>query len=220
MRTLSSSEIKAFLAVLTPTQQHGVEKLLGYENDLPELPLLSKLALRRVLLTQVKQSQDLVPFAFLPDHPLNQLLELSSEQCHKLIRFLGLHDLSYEMRQIIATKELKRIFASLTPKEGEYLNKLVLHREPLIFKRLFLEKWKGTKEDMHKLLEERGANRLGHLLYNSSESLKWYLSHHLEMHLGTTVLKFIEKPTHTRSDEILLGQIEKILEFLHVGGNS
>lgn len=214
LRTLSATEIKLFLTVLSAPQRHGLEKLLGYENQFPDLPKFSKSGLREFLLSQVKQNLDLVPFAFLPNHPLNKLLQQSSDTIAKVIRYLGLHDLSYEMRQIIDTKELKRIFASLTEKEGEYLNKLMLHTEPLIFKRLFLKEWKGTKEDLHKLLEERGAHRLGHLLYDSSESLKWYLSHSLEMHLGTKVLKYIEKPTHVRAHEILMRQIEMILNFI------
>lgn len=220
LRTLSSAEIKVFLAVLSETQRHGLEKLLGYENNIPELPKISKIGLREILLEQIKQNQELTPFAFLPDHPLNALLQFSSEILAKVVRYLGLHDLSYEMRQIIDTKELKRIFACLTEKEGEYLNKLILHREPLVFKRLFLHQWKGTKEHLHKLLEERGANRLGHLLYEASESLKWYLTHALEMHLGAVVLKYIEKSTHVRAHEILFGQIEKILLFIKAGGHA
>ncbi|NGX26437.1 MAG: hypothetical protein K940chlam6_00358 [Chlamydiae bacterium] len=220
LRTLTEGEIRSFLAVLNSMQAHGLEKLLGFENHFPTLPKISRKALRNMLLAYARQNKELVPFAFLPENPLNRLLDLSSDHLAKLIRYLGLHDLSFEMRQIIDTKELKKIFASVSKKEGEYLNALVLHREPLVFQRLFLGKWDGSKEQLHKILEERGANRLGHVLYDASESLTWYLTHALDMHIGNMVLKFIEKPTHARAGEILLGQIDKILHFLKQGGES
>ena len=217
LRTLSEGEIRTFLAVLKAHHAHGLEKALGLGNHLPALGKLAKGALRKILLENILHGKELVPYAFLPDSPLNSLLSLSTTDFLKLIRFLGLHDLSYEMRQIIDTKELKKIFHSLSKKEGEYLNALVLHREPLVFKRLFLKNWDGSKEELHKLLEERGANRLGHALFNASESLTWYITHSLDMHLGNLVLKNIEKPTHARAEEMLLSQIRKIQTLLNTG---
>ncbi|NGX59666.1 MAG: hypothetical protein KR126chlam3_00822 [Chlamydiae bacterium] len=217
LRTLTEGEIRSFLAVLTPSQSQGLTKLLGFENHLPTFPKVSKQALRAILLRHIRQNKELVPFAFLPEHPINQLLSISSDHLAKLILYLGLHDLSFEMRQIIDTKKLKKIFTTLTKKEGEYLSTLILYREPLIFKRLFLGNWDGTKEGLHKLLQERGANRLAHTLYDASESLTWYLTHTLDMHIGNMVLKFIEKPTHAKAGEILLGQINKILQFFQKG---
>ena len=89
------------------------------------------------MLDQLIQNQHLIPFAFLPSHPLNHILSLSQKNLRQLIRFLGLHDLSYEMRKIISTSEMKKIFGGLNKKEGEYLNRLTLQSEPLIFKRFF-----------------------------------------------------------------------------------
>jgi predicted Zn-dependent protease with MMP-like domain len=217
LRTLAEQEIRLFLAVVSPVQAHGLQSLLGFGNELPSLSKIAKEALRHFLLNQVKQEKELVPFAFLPEHPLNHLLQYTSEQIGKLILYLGLHDLSFEMRQIIDTRELKKIFEKLTKKEGEFLNALMLYREPLIFQRLFLKKWDGSKEKLHKILQERGAHRLGHVLYDASESLTWYLTHALDMHIGATVLKCIEKPSHARAGEILLGQIRKIEAFFKLG---
>ncbi|MDN3507046.1 MAG: hypothetical protein P0S96_07450 [Simkaniaceae bacterium] len=218
LRTLSEGEIRNFLAVLKTDQTAGLSKVLGLGNHIPSLSKLAKGGLRKLLLENVLQGKELVPFAFLPASPLNSLLTHTPTSFSKLIHFLGLHDLSYEMRQIIDTKELKKIFAALSKKEGEYLNTLVLHREPLVFERLFLKNWDGSKENLHKLLEERGASRLGHALYSASESLTWYITHSLDMHTGNLILKNIKKSTHARAEELLFSQIQKIESLLAAGG--
>ncbi|NGX37383.1 MAG: hypothetical protein K1000chlam2_00537 [Chlamydiae bacterium] len=217
LRTLAESEIRLFLSTLAKEQSQGLQKILGFENHFPHLTKTSKSALRKVLYAQVTQNQDLVPIAFLPDHPMNRLLQLSPTVLRKLIRFLGLHDLSFEMRQIISTKELKTIFNALPKHEGGFLGTLMLHQEPLVFKRLFLQKWDGSKENLLKLLDERGLHRLAHVLYRASESLLWYVTHRLEMHQGNILLKYKEKPAHARAEDILTGQVKKILEFLKKG---
>lgn len=212
LRTLSKGEIPLFLSALKQSQREGLCEALGYSNHFPRLRTLAKQSLRALLRSHLMEGQRLVPLAFLPLSGYNRLLDLSETHLGRLIRYLGLHDLSFEMRQIIATKELKKIFSSLTPKEGTFLNSLLLHQEPLIFERLFLNAWDGSKEQLHKLLDERGLNRLGHAVSEESESLIWYLTHKLNMRWGTLLLKFRKKPTHARGGQILEKQISKILK--------
>ncbi|MBS0630226.1 MAG: hypothetical protein JSS30_08415 [Verrucomicrobia bacterium] len=214
LRTLTENEIRLFLAALSKSQTDGLEKGLGIRNHLPELTPLAKRHLRSHLYQMAIQNQQLVPFAFLPDHPLNYLLSLPSSIFDRIVPFLGLHDLAFEMRQIISTAALKKLFSSLPKKEGEYLNTLLLHKEPLTFKRLFLEKWDGTREHLQKIIEERGLYRLALALYGTHPSLIWYVTRRLNMHLGTSLLKYDEKPTHARAEHILSDQIHKIVSFL------
>jgi hypothetical protein len=111
---------------------------------------------------------------------------------------------------------LRQIFNALEKKEGEYLQALLLHKEPLVFERLFLEKWDGSKEQMKKLLMQRGAHRLAHALYFCDPSLTWYLTHRLEMHLAGLVLKHKEKPSHARAEDLLNKQIAHLITFLNI----
>jgi len=214
LRTLTESEIRLFLGALSKPQQHGLEKALGLSNHLPELKEVAKRWLRKTLHDVVTQNQALVPYAFLPDHPLNELLGLTPSIFEKIVPYLGLHDLAFEMRQIISTAALKKLFGALPKREGEFLNTLLLHREPLTFKRLFLDKWDGSKEHMTKILEERGLHRLALALYGAHPNLIWYITRRLNMHLGTSLLKYNEKPTHARAEQILTEQIQKIVSFL------
>jgi len=221
LRTLSEKDICLFLAALSPTQAKGLLKILGLDNHLPKLPSLSRPILRTLLLDKLKQNQELTPRAFLPEHSMNRLLGIPQEILPSLIRYLGLHDLSFEMRQIIATVTLKKIFGALPKNEGEFLQRLLLHQEPLIIKRLFLQKWDGTKEHLRKLIEERGLHRLGFALYGANSSLAWYITHRLDMYLGTLLLKYSsEKPPHERAGQILERQIDTILKSLNPEANS
>lgn len=214
LRTLSEHEIRLFVSALNESQKKGLSKLLRIEDHLPELTSLAKQSFRSVLRAQLVANQTLAPLPFLPEHRLNFLLKEDSETLTKMVHFLGLHDLAVEMRQIIATQALKKIYNSLSQKEGDYLNRLLLHREPLVFKRLFLNHWDGSKEGLKKAIEERGLHRLAHALYFASKSLVWYLSRKLDMYQGSSLLKYEEKPTHERAEGLLADQIQKILSFL------
>lgn len=216
LRTLSKSDIPLFLSSLESKQSHELQKLLGYTNHLPKLTSLGRLHLRQTLYDQLLP-KDLLPLAFIPESPLNPLLFMDHQKIELLIRFLGLHDLSFEMRHIIATTILKKIFHGLPKIDGDYLKTLLLHREPLVFQRLFLEKWDGTKEHLRKLLEERGMIRLGIALHNQDPNFLWYFTHRMEMHLAIKLLKYRDQPLpNERAEKILIEQIKKILTYLDV----
>jgi hypothetical protein len=212
LRTLSSSEIPLFLAAVVRDQGEILAETLGFTDPLPTISPIAKKGLRQILLNQVVYDFELVPRAFLPQSYFYPLIALSSAKLDKLIRYLGLHDLAFEMRQIIATKELKRIFSALNKKEGEFLNRLLIQREPFVFQRLFVSNWDGTKAQLYKLLNERGLIRLGHAVNAESDSFIWYLTHMLNIHQGALLLKHRKRPTHARGDEILKDQIGTILK--------
>lgn len=213
LRSLAEGEVRLFLSTLSESQAKALSHALGLHNHLPHLSQVANKGLRSLLRQQITQNQELTPFAFIAKHQLNHLLSLSSETLDHLVRFLGLHDLSFEMRQIISAATLKALFACLGKKEADYLNRLMLHREPLVFQRLFLKQWDGSKEELAKRIDERGLHRLSHALYKASTSMRWYLSRKLDIYKGTTFLKFDDKPTHERAQEILTDQILKILSF-------
>lgn len=220
LRNFAENDLRLFMAALSAEQKKGLEKVLGFGNHLPKLSPLAKSTFRKQLLQQVTQNQELIPMGCLPEHPLNHLLTLPHAKLEALVRYLGLHDLSFEMRQIIATAKLKEIFNALSKKEGEYLQTLLLHKEPLVFERLFLEKWDSSKEELTKLLLQRGAHRLKHALYFCTTSLNWYVTHRLDMHLAGLVLKHSEKPVHMRAETILQKQIDHIVKYLNEGEGS
>jgi len=214
LRTLSKKDLPLFLAALSPWQKEGLQPILGYSNGLPSLEPITRNYLRANLRKTLSQNQTFLPLSCLPNSPLNRLLCIEKQTLPKFLSFLGLHDLSLEMRQIISTKTRKQIYQTLTKDEGDYLNRLTLYQEPLVFKRLFLKNWDGSNEEMRKLLIERGIHRLSHALYFACESLAWYVCRRLDMYLGALILKHKEKPTHAKAEELLHRQIDQILSLL------
>lgn len=214
LRTLSQHTVPLFLASLQPWQKEGIQALLGHRNHAPSLQPCTRKYVRTVLRSFLAQNQTLLPPSCLPESSLNPLLLISKEKLSKLLTYLGLHDLSLEMRQIISTSMMKTIFLALSKDEGAYLHRLFLYQEPLVFERLFLNRWDGSQESMHKLLIQRGIDRLAHALYFADPSLVWYICRRLDMHLATLLLKQKEKPSHPRAKEFLDRQIDQILSLL------
>lgn len=136
--------------------------------------------LQKQLLARIWKDPEILPLAFLPDSPLNCLLAASYEELQTLPEFLGLHDLQTEVKQMIETAKLKQIHAALSAKQENYLQMLLSKKEPIGFKRMALEKWKGDKKSLQKLIYQRGLNRLAKALFGQHPSLIWHLSHRFE----------------------------------------
>jgi len=220
LRTFSEEEIRLFLAALDSDQAKQLSKTLGLSNHLPRLSKHARSYFRKVLFDALTKDQELLPATWLPKHPANALMHRPPKELPPILIDWGLHDLAYEMRKIISTAEIKKIFNGLTKPEGEYLKSLLLQQEPLVFKRLFLQGWDGEKETLHQRLEERGAERLGALLYGSDESLAWHLTHRLEMGLAGKVVKYRKKNEHPRAIELLTAQLKGLLARRFAGGSA
>lgn len=214
LRTLSEQEIRFCLSGINGNQGKALKTLLGFSNGLATLKPLARTFIRSFLLGQLTAGTDLLPAEAIPDVPLKSLLDLGPKQLHELILFLGLHDLSIEMHQIIETAKLKKIYSSLPEPQADYLKNLTSQREPLIFKRLFLEEWNGEKETLQKLLEERGLARLGAALWQSDAQLIWHLTHRMDLNLATRLLKACVEPSQPRAQKILHDQINQIQAFI------
>ncbi|NGX46279.1 MAG: hypothetical protein K940chlam2_01468 [Chlamydiae bacterium] len=220
LRTFPEGDIRLFLAALEPEKATALRKTLGLANTLPHLTKLSRSYLRNELFRALSEGVELLPATLLPNHPANALMHRSSAELPAILLDWGLHDLAYEMRKIISTAELKKIFNGLNKPEGEYLKSLLLQSEPLVFKRHFLQGWDGEKEMLHVRLEERGAERLGALLFGCDESLAWHLTHRLEMGLAGKVLKYRKKCERPRAVELLTAQLKGLLARRAVGGSA
>lgn len=105
LRTLPEKEIGFFLSSLDPIQAESVSKDLLYTKERIPLTSLAKSYLQETLLGHLTADVDyLLPVAYLPDSPLNRLLEVRNEILNLSLDYLGLHDVSIEIRQIIEKK--------------------------------------------------------------------------------------------------------------------
>ena len=57
----------------------------------------------------ISDQKELLPLEFLPQHPLNPLLNLTKSQIQTLVDYLGLHDLAIELKHVIKAEQIKKI---------------------------------------------------------------------------------------------------------------
>lgn len=214
LKTYSEREQRLFLKGLPSSARENLQTELTL-SPTEDGEIISSIAisfLRQVLLNSLTGAHDrLLPVEFLPPSPLKPLLSLSKKELIRLIDFLSLRDLSSEMRQIVETKILKRIYSFLSKEERELLQKIMVHPEPFYLPRLNLDKWEGDRETFRHLLHRRGLARLGLALSGQDPDLIWYLCHQLDIGRGNALFKLCDKEPAPAVSEQMIQQIKEFL---------
>jgi hypothetical protein len=211
LRALSETEIRLFLSSLSEMQVKGLKQQLLFSNHLPTLSPLALTYLKTTLFEQIAPS-DLLPPACLPTSKLNALLDFKPPHLQLLVDLLSMHDLAVEIRHIIDTVKLKRIYSLITPSQQSYLKTLSHKKEPVAFKKIGLNHWNGDTEALQSILIQRGMNRLAKALYGTHPSLIWYLTHRFDIEKGQMLQKLCTPLDHPRAATILTDQIVSLSE--------
>jgi|SRR5579862_436964 len=214
LRSLPEGDIKLFLGCLTENQQKGLKQSLLFSNHIPALSELGKLFLQRQIFSTLNPPEDLLPLSCLPAAPINALLGLNYEELLSLIHLLSMHDLAVEIRQIIDTAKLKRIYGLLSQPQTNFLKTLIYRKEPVVFKKLELTKWDGRTDTLTATLEQRGMNRLAKALYIEDFSLMWYIAHRLDVDHGMTLIKLCTPLDHPRAAILLSEQVTDLIQSI------
>jgi hypothetical protein len=210
LQNYSSVEQKLFLSALDSYSAQNLAKELTLSSYMQEIKEPAKKYLRSVLAKEVVD-QPLLPPEFLPESPLKKLLGLSKKKLTELIEILSLHDLSAELRQIVETKILKKIYSLLSEAERQWLKTFMTRKETFAHTRMNLDRWDGSEETLRTLLHRKGIARLSAAFSGQSPDLLWYISHQLDIGRGNALLKQCkEEPIHGVSDPIIQ-QIEELL---------
>ena len=190
------------------------EQNLGHELHLSpaEEPVSEsgKAFLRQVLQYSLTGSEGtLIPVDFLPPSSLNDLLNMGKKELVRLIERLSLYDLAHELRQIVETKILKKIYSFLTDDEKKFLKANPAQKEPYPVPRIGLDRWDGTEESLRLALHRRGLARLGAALSGQDPDLIWYVCHQLDIGRGASLYKLCAKEAMPGISEWVIRQIEE-----------
>ena len=212
LKTYTERESKLFLAALNPKSAKNLTKALTLSSQPQEISEVAKAFLRKTLLDSLIESgQAILPIPYLPPSPLNPLLNLSKKQLTHLIERLSLHDLVLELRQIVETKILKKIYSLLTEEEKSFLKHISQHKDPFTLGKTSLEKWDGSEESLRTLLHKRGLVRFGAGLSGQDPDLIWMICHELDIGRGSALHKLcLKEPIQGITDRVIK-QIEEIL---------
>jgi hypothetical protein len=212
LKTYSETEQKLFLSALTASSAKNLAKELTLSSYSQEMTDIAKSYLRQILLNSLIGPHDrLLPVEYLPATPLKKLLNCSKKELTKLIDLLSLHDLAAELRQIVETKILKKIYSLLSEEERKILKTAMSHKEHFVLSRMGLDRWDGSEETLRTTLHRRGLARLGAALSGQDPDFIWYVCHQLDIGRGNALFKQCAKePIHGVSD-VIIRQIETLL---------
>lgn len=206
------SEQKLFLSALNPHSEKNLAKVLTLSIGGSDVTEIGRSFLRKILLDSLTgPKDDLLPINYLPRSPLNRLLKLTKKELTSLIDHLSLYDLAIELRQIVETKILKKIYSLLSEGERMTLKALTGHKESFSLGKLGLERWDGSEELLRTLLHKRGLTRFGAGLSGQDPDFVWYICHQLDIGRGSALYKLcMNEPIHGVTDAIIK-QIEENL---------
>lgn len=215
LRHFSEKEVCLFLSSLPSPMAQALKNTLKCSRPLvPLTQILQKFFRQKMSQYLLSSHPDVLPIKALPDSPLLVLTTLNPQELHLLIEFLGLHDLSVEIKQIIDNTKLKKIHTVLSKEKQFFLKGLTHKKEHVIFRRMELSRWNGEMEQLLSLLFQRGMNRFAKALYPEHTDLVWHLAHRLdtqEAQLLYSLHKPLENPNAYR---FLSKQILEALSFL------
>jgi hypothetical protein len=211
LKTYPEDEQKLFLSAVSPFAGQNLAHELGVPPPAQEITETGRSYLRQMLIQSLVGPHDrLVPIDYLPPTPLKPLLYLSKKELSKLANLLSLHDLAAELRQIVETKILKKIYSFLSDEEKKHLKQAATYQKET-GQRMGLDRWDGNEESLRALLHRRGLARLGAALSGQDPDFIWYICHQMDIGRGNALSKLCSKEPVPGLTDALIRQIEEIL---------
>ncbi|MBX7066385.1 MAG: hypothetical protein K1X28_04060 [Parachlamydiales bacterium] len=212
LRLYSEAEQKLFLSALNPHAEKNLAKALTLSVGGEGVSEVGRAFLRKILLDSLMGPKDqMLPIPYLPHSKLSRLLNLTKKELTLLIDRLSLYDLAMELRQIVETKILKKIYSLLSEEEKTALKTIGSHKDPFVLGRLGIEKWDGSEESLRTLMHKRGLVRFGAGLSGQDPDFIWIICHQLDIGRGSALHKLcMNEPIHGVTD-VIIAQIEENL---------
>jgi hypothetical protein len=195
-----------FLGAFSESDRISLSKLLKIRQSPPALSSPVKLFfLKKLCAASIDKT--VLPMDFLPDSPLNSMLELTKRQLVRLIDLLGLHDLAIDIRRVVDRKQLDQVFALLTISEQQYLRYCLQQQDLILSPAEGIQKWIGGSKKIGLILHLKGLFRLSAALSGQSGSLMWYLIHHLDTGRGAKLQQLSSSQLMTQLNSKQIDQI-------------
>lgn len=204
------SEQKKFLRVLNSSSQKNLTRILKINPTNEKISSSGYAFLRQTLLQSIEKD-NVLPRDLLPPSPLNALLQMGKKKLTQLIDFLSLYDLSSELRQIVETKILKKIYSFLSEEEIKFIKAISGQKEPYPPAKISLEQWDGTEKTLRLTLHRIGLARFGSALAGQDPDLIWHVCHELDIGRGKALEKLSAKEAMPGVAEWLIEQMKELL---------
>lgn len=134
---------------------------------------------------------DLLYTEFLEVNPLNGLLSLSKLQLVSLVDFLGIQDLSIDLRKIVDKKVLDSLKKSLSAHQKQYLDYCLRRADIPVVKAETIHYWMQDMSKLPLLIHQKGLGRLAYALLGQNSHLIWHITHRLDIGRGKELSKLL-----------------------------
>ncbi len=211
MQNLSQKEQKLFLGAFP----HATRENLCRELNITSIPKDTNKIVKEFVQHSILQhlaTEKLLPVYCLPPNPISDLLKLDKQKFVSLIDTLALSDLAAELKQIVETKILKKIYSFFSVEEMKYLKKAAANFSQQ--SRLDLKKWDGTEKSLRNLLHKRGLAKLAVALHSQHPDFIWYVCHQLDIGRGSAVEKIAAQTFPPMQKDDAIHQIQEIIKGL------
>ncbi len=215
LKIYPDKESSLFLLSMSPSYQEHLSKLLNINAQKIQLSKLAIGYFREILQQAILDKEEsLLPIEYLPSSKLNILLTLSKKQLILLIDYLSMYDLALELKHIVETKTLKKIYSFLSEDEKSFLQKIIKHNPFYPSSRMKLEHADISEKKFKTYLHKYGINRLSKALSGESMDLLWYICHYLDIGRGTALFKACAKDKISGVSEIITSHILQICKMI------
>ena len=130
------------------------------------------------------------------------------------LTFLGLHDLSRELRGIVDQNILGKLYKGLSKKKQVYLKSCMHQSDKLVAPELGLRQWDGNLKKLESVLHQRGIMRMATALAGQDPQLIWQLQRHLDTGRSKLLRKYYRKKEIPGVTPALTLQIRNLQTFL------
>ncbi|MCK4933977.1 MAG: hypothetical protein KAR79_00160 [Simkaniaceae bacterium] len=212
---LSKHDKVYIIAALNPRASEPLSHFFKMENSNITLTTFAKTFAEEILFQKViSDEENYLPIEYLPENPLNLLLDLSKEVLISLIDYLGLYDLSTEIKQLVQVSKIKLLQEMLSQTQMKFLREIKAQKDLFSTTPLGLEKWDGDLDQLKKVLHHRGLNRLAKALYGATPALVWHITRHLDTGRAKVFQKLCRDINNEKAQDALVDQVIHLTTFL------
>lgn len=208
LSTFSKNDLRFYLSLLPAEKREHLAQKMGIEPSFYTFSEKFTLYSLNLFFKEFFPNELPLPFSFLPETPLYFLASGNREKIHKLAFYLGLFDISLELKTVLKGSILKQIQASLFPDEIAFCKQITEFKHPFSLGTLGLANWNEDSDSLRKVLFERGLYRLSIGLSTSSPDFIWYILHFLQKDVANRLERQPKAEIDTKIFEIALNQIE------------
>lgn len=168
-------------------------------------------------LSQFLEVKEHLPPEYLPQTELSSLALATLQEINQLVEFLGLYDLSSEIRHIVDRNYLKSVYTCLSSKQFQYLKMCLHQKELLAVSKMGIDPAKQDGAKIQQLMVKRGLLRLGKALCGEHPDLVWHIARVLDKERGAILQKEYKAEPIVKVTTILRQQVLHVLNFLKNG---